>query len=135
MTTPEKLRRRQRIEGVVVILLAIFTVVQGVAFSLEDRDQQRCVEEKFGELSVALDARADLTERETEATRRVWRVYAKAAGLASQDSSNELSPEQENRLRAELVAALLNYQDEARAIQAERKENPLPPYPIGSCDR
>jgi hypothetical protein len=135
MTTPERIRRRQRIEGGVLILLAIFTVIQGVAFSLEDRDQTRCMEDKFRELSVALDARGDLTERETEATRRVWRVYGKAAGLASQDASNELSEEQESRLRAELVAALLNYQDEARAIQAERKENPLPPYPVGSCDR
>ena len=135
MTTPERLRRRQLIEGSVLILLAIFTVVQAVAFSLEDRGQQRCVEEKFGELSLALDARADLTERESIATRRVFSVWGKAAGIVQDRPGSELTPAEEDELQAELVDALLTYQDEAEAIRQERQDNPLPPYPVGTCDQ
>lgn len=133
MTSPERFRRRQRIEGVVLILLAIFTVIQTVAFQLSDRGQQQCVETKFSELSVALDARADLTARETAASAKVWRVWGEAAGLAENAPGHELSPEDEDRLQGQLVDALLGYQREVKAIQAEREENPLPPYPVGSC--
>lgn len=134
MTTPEHFRRRQRIEGVIVILLAIFTVIQAVAFSLEDSDQRTCVERKFSELSEALEARSGLAARESEATRRVWAVYGEYAGIVKGHPNQELTPEDRERLQRQFVDALLNYQAEVKAVQRERRENPVPPYPVGSCD-
>lgn len=134
MTTPERIRRRQRIEGGVIIALAIFTVLQAIAFSLEDRNQRGCMEEKFSELSTALEARSGLATRESEATRQVWDVYGEYAGIVSDDPNRELTPEDRDRLQRQFVDALLNYQAEVEAIQRERKENPVPPYPVGSCD-
>jgi len=134
MTTPERLKRRQLIEGAVLILLAVFTVLQGIYFNLEDRSQRACFEEKFTELSKVSKLRSELAERETAATSNVLRVYAKAAGLVKDDPTQELKPKDEARLQRELVAALLSYQDEITAIENSREKNPVPPYPIGVCE-
>lgn len=134
MTTPEKFRRRQLVEGLVLILLAVFTVVQSVAFSFEDSDQRECFEEKFSELSYALEARAKLAERESTATRDVLLVYAEAAGILRDDPTKELTPQQQKDLQVELVKTLLRYQDEIVEVAREREQNPVPPYPVGVCE-
>lgn len=135
MTTPENLRRRQRIEGVIVILLAIFTVFQAVLFNIEDRAQRDCFESKFSDLSYALDARAGLAERESRATRDVLLVYAEAAGILKDDPTKELTPAQQEALQVKLVKTLLTYKSEIEDIQRERRDNPVPPYPVGICDK
>lgn len=134
MTTPERFRRRQIVEGVILILLAIFSVGQTVAFQNEDSDQRECVEDKFRELTVALDARSDLAGRESRASQNVWDVYARAAGLLKDDPTEELPPAEQEQLQRDLVAALLDYQDTMNDVRRQRAETPYPPYPVGICD-
>lgn len=155
MTTPERLRRRQRIEGTILILLAIFTALQAVYFSLERQEDRRetdnCISKKFYALSVALDERSKLTaqetvlaQRESEQNRALWGLYAEAAGIidkSGKSPQDALTPEQIADLNERLVAQLLEYRDvmnetvdEREQILADRKKNPLPPYPVGTCN-
>jgi len=145
MTTPERLKRRQMIEGTVLILLAIFTVMQAVFFNVkadhsdqESRlradEQRQCLAIKFRELSDTLKKRGALQVRESNAQRRIWAVYSHAAGLVKDDPTKPLKPADQHRLQRQLVAALLGYQEEIKAIQKSRRENPVPPYPLGTCE-
>lgn len=115
MTTPERLRRRQRIEGSLLVLIGLLVLLQSLWFNTEDRQQRRCLEENFSDLSVALEARAKLTQQDTESTRRVI--------LAASTAHS----------RGKLRAALDRYVREQTAIQQERRAHPLPPYPPGTC--
>lgn len=134
MTTPERLRARQIQTGVVLILLGIFTVLQAIVFNLEDRQQRTCLEDNFIALNNALEVRADLAARETKLQHNVWSVYARAAGLLKDDPNEKLSPRDRKQLQREWVAALLEYDEGIQEIQRERRENPVPPYPVGSCE-
>jgi hypothetical protein len=135
MTTPERLRRRQLVEGGLLIVIGILMLGQTFYFNAVDREQRRCVTENFQELSVALDARAALVDRETSQNQALWSIYAEAAGLVNSDDdpSYELGPKEQHRLQEKLVEQLLVYEDAIEEIKAERKENPLPPYPVGEC--
>jgi hypothetical protein len=110
-------------------------IIQSWYFNAQDRDQRGCFEEKFSELSVALDARADLTEKETAQNKALWLIYANAAGLVKDDPTKPLKPADQERLQRELVKQLLEYKDTITTIERERQKNPLPPYPVGVCDR
>ena len=137
MTTPERLRRRQLIEGGILILLGVFIAVQSLYFSLEDRDQRKCFEENFSKLSYALEARSRLTERETNQNKKLWLIYAKAAGIvkaSGKPAEEALTEKQKKELNNALVKQLLSYQSEIRKIEQDRRENPLPPYPVGVCE-
>lgn len=134
MTTPERFRRRQIVEGVILILLAIFSVGQTVAFQNEDSDQRECFEQKFSELTVALDARSDLAGRESRASQNIWDVWARAAGIVKDDPTEPITGPQQEQLQRDLVKALLAYQDTMDSVREERKDNPYPPYPVGICD-
>lgn len=123
MTTPEALRnrqmrllRRQRIEGALLVVIGIAMLLQSVYFSGRDDRQRECLAANFRDLSAALEVRAKLTNRETEAARRV--------NLAELRSKTE----------AEFVDELRRYERAVKAIQSEREEHPLPPYPPGRCD-
>jgi hypothetical protein len=133
VTTPERLRRRQRIEGALLILVGLAMILQGYYFGIQDRDQRECLARNFQELSTALNVRSDLVARETDATRRIWSTYTRAAGYLEDNPTGELPPKKRAKLQTELVAALLNYQSEIKDITRERKENPVPPYPAGEC--
>jgi hypothetical protein len=121
------------VEGTILILLGIFTVLQALYFSVEDRDQRECFESKFNELSRVVQIRGGLAERETSATSGVLDVYAEAAGLVKDDPTKPLKPEDQEQLQRDLVKALLRYQDEINAVQKVRDENQIPPYPVGIC--
>ena len=116
MTTPERFRRRQRIEGAVLIILGLLMLGQALYFNAADSRQRACVNDNFHELSLVLQRRADLVDRETEAARRV--------NLA------ELAVDTE----AEFLYELRRYKREIDQIQQARSRNPLPPYPVGECD-
>lgn len=147
MTSPERLRRRQRIEGVFLICLGAFIAAQSIYFNQKDSDQQDCLETNFVNLSVALNVRADLAQDETAVRKRVdkaeseiWDTYARAAGLLRDDPTAELPPAKQEQLQIDLVDALLNYQavseqaeDAIVKIQLDRTRNPVPPYPVGTC--
>jgi hypothetical protein len=133
MTTPESHRRGQVVLGVFILLLALFTVAQGVKSAQYERETQACIADKFRELSAALNARARLTERETSQNKALWLIYADAAGLVKEDPTEELKPKDRERLQRQLVAQLLEYKKVITEIEKERRENPLPPYPVGIC--
>jgi len=130
MTTPEKLRRRQLKIGLVLILLAIFTVAQGIYFNVRQADQQKCLRENFVALSHALHVRATLSTRESLANRSVLTAFSRAAAHASSTQT----PQEQAKDRKELIDVLVNYQTEVSRIQEIRKNNPVPPYPAGTCE-
>lgn len=133
MTTPENLKRRQLVEGALLIAVGLAMLWQGWYFAGEGREQRECLADNFQELSVALDARANLADRETAQNQALWGIYAEAAGLVRDDPTAELKPEDQAKLQRELVAQLLEYQDVMAGIREERRETPLPPYPAGVC--
>lgn len=134
MTTPERLRRRQRIEAFFLILVGVLMLGQTWYFNTQDSSQRECISDKFRELSIALDVRSESNEKETRAEKEIWLTYAEAAGaLKNKPPQTELPEEQQNRLNKQLIDALLNYQSVVDEIQKDRKKNPLPPYPIGVC--
>lgn len=110
-----------------MILLAIFSVLQGIYFQLNRNDTQACIEDKFRELSVALDVRAELVTQESRAIRQVLLSAASGAG-------EETTPEQARRAREKLGKDLLNYRQVAKDVDRQRQEHPVPPYPVGACD-
>ena len=148
MTTPERLKRRQIREGLVLILLAIFTVVQAVYFNLEDRQQSECVRDNFSEFARVTGFRADigmqdseLQRRETAVSKKIWLTFAEAAGVIKDDPSKPLPPDEQARLNGELVKNLLEYketiseiEEEREQLQRERRRNPVPPFPVGECN-
>lgn len=115
MTTPERLRRRQLIEGVLLISIGFAMLWQTWYFNEQNDEQQQCFVNNFQALSEALDSRSELTAREAEAARRV--------NLAELTSKTE----------EEFIAELNWYKSEMETIQKGRKDNPLPPYPVGEC--
>lgn len=135
MTTPERFRRRQFAEGMVLILLGIGMLLQTAYFNHQDQEQRRCLGDNFAELTVTLTERARLASLESEANKRVWLVYAEAAGLIRDDPTKPVPPEDVPRLQRELVAALLNFQRVVDSVEDERENNPVPPYPVGSCQQ
>ena len=108
-------QRGQAFIGLVVLILAVFTVVQGYYFHAQDEEQADCFEKQFAALSQALSIRGDLTSRESTNTRQVIQSVSVA--------KNE----------AEVQAAFKAYNTEAIKIQQIRTETPIPPYPEGSC--
>lgn len=132
MTTPERLKRRQMIEGSLLVVIGIALLVQALYFQAKAADQRECLTTNFQELSVALDARGDLTQKETAQNKALWLIYARAAGLLK-DPKGELTQKQQQRFQVELVDQLAEYQRVIKKIEEERKEHPLPPYPLGVC--
>lgn len=118
MTTPERLRRRQRIEGVVLILLGVLMVLQSWHVQSNANDQRECLQGNFTALSEALDARGGLAAREGAATEAVIRAVSAADGD-----------------EAALDEAFDAYEREQTAIDKVRADNPLPPFPPGTCER
>ena len=116
MTTPERLRRRQRIEGVLLVVIGLLMLLQSVLFNAQDQRQRECLEDNFTALSNALEVRSELVSRETEAAKRV--------NLAELTASTD----------QEVVEELELYKTEIEEIQRIREENPVPPYPSGECN-
>jgi hypothetical protein len=134
VTTPEKHRRAQLVIGGAVLVLGLFTTSQAILSSQADNAQQDCFERNFREFARVLDARADIQARESVLIARIWQVYTEAAGVLQDDPTKELPPKEEARLQTRLVEALLDYDRGIEAIQQDREENPIPPYPVGTCD-
>jgi hypothetical protein len=115
MTTPERFRRRQRIEGTILLVLGVFTILIAFYFNNEDARQRDCLTRNIHELSDAVQQRGDLAARDSRTTTRVVLDVARAT-----------RQEQVRRSLDRYIAA------QAR-IQQARRENPLPPFPKGAC--
>lgn len=135
MTTPERLRRRQRIEAACLIVLGIGMVVQTAYFNHQQDAQRACFESKFSEFTRTAKLRSGLAEDESAVTRGVLQVYAKAAGIVKDDPTKPLPPADREQLQRDAVKALLEYDTVTREVDQQRQDNPVPPYPEGRCDQ
>lgn len=116
MTTPERFRRRQRIEEGIMIVLAAAMVVQTAYFHGQTDSQQKCLQKTVHELTTTLDARANLSDRDSKNTSEM--ILAVSTAKTPQDFQR----------------ILYKYKATYQAIQQDRKEHPVPPYPPGSCN-
>lgn len=129
MTTPEKFRRRQRLEGIALLILALAVSVSVYYFDHQDDEQRACVAENFSDLASTLAVRGDLSTKEARADQ-----IESSATRQLFDDAFAASDE------ADFLAAYTRYQaglakaDRKRARVAEvRAANPFPAFPEGSC--
>lgn len=116
MTTPERLRRRQRRESAGIVLLAIGLVGASIYFNGQDDAQRRCISTYISVQSETNTIRANILERESVATRRAIRD-----GLSAQT-------------REDVDAAKRAYTRALKSIDAAREAHPVQPFPKGVCD-
>lgn len=115
MTTPERLRRRQRRESAFIAVLAFALGVVVLVYRVQEGRDDRCFEAYLKSDSETSQLRSGLVERESQATRDVLR------------GSGEVTT------REEFEALLAAYDAELRAIDAERKDNPVEPFTTETC--
>ena len=127
MTTPERLRRRQLIEGIIVLLLAIFTTLQAVYFTQQDREQRECLARTVQEITEVNQVRSSLNVRLDQAEQKALLAAGELLG------TNPGDPDHASK-RAKLASDLDAYAEEAAAVEQARKDNPVPTYPEGRCD-
>jgi hypothetical protein len=119
VTTPERIRRRQRIETALVAATMVLSAVSMFVLSLEDD----CVTEQITDLTDALNARSDSTGRLNEATAEVINSFVQAAQRPD-DPDN----------RTPILKALNDYAEVRADVRESRRENPFPPFPTGKCE-
>lgn len=145
MTTPERFRRRQRIEGAILIVLALFTVSYGVWDSGEARGRDKCMVRSFQQSSDVLDARSELGELTTELSLEVDALQSKQIALQKRviqevAVARQRSSEDIDRVFANYDEAVNKISGEAARLRALRKDvlatrkgMALPAYPDGKC--
>lgn len=116
MTTPERLRRRQRRESAFIAVLAMLLCVAVVYFRGQDAAQDRCLSAFVETQNETQAIRSKLVERESAATRAVITAALNANG------------------RRDVARAFRNYRVENRAIDRQREENPVRMFPEGICN-
>lgn len=117
MTTPERLKRRQRIEGVALILLGVVTIAWAVQSDSRDDSQDACVQSFIQDQADTQQIRSGLVEQESEATRK---VISSALSAGS---------------RAEIEEARTEYSRSLQEIDQVRRENPVAELDPDLCDR
>lgn len=123
MTTPERIRRRQRIETALVAATMVLSAVSMFVLSLENERQDDCVTEQITDLTDALNARSESTGRLNEATAEVINSFVQAAQRPD-DPDN----------RTPILKALNDYAEVRADVRESRRENPFPPFPTGKCE-
>ena len=116
MTTPERLRRRQRIESAMIAVLAVCLVAATLYFTARSDRQQACMRAFIDSSSDTSEVRAKLNERESEATRRVIQT-----ALSVQTAE-------------ELVQVRSEYNREIARIAKARKANPVERFAADECE-
>jgi hypothetical protein len=121
VTTPERIRRRQRRETflvVVTILLACGSVIYN---NSRTGATVECQARAFSELSVALNSRADVRKPLDAAVRKVIDSFADAAAVKNPDTKA-------------IVATLEEYRKVSDEYAKKVEDTPIPDYPTGKCD-
>lgn len=116
MTTPERLRRRQRIESAMIAVLAVCLVAATLYFSARSDRQQACMRAFIDSSSDTQEIRAELNERESEATQRVIQT-----GLSVKSAE-------------ELIAVREQYNRSLSQIAKARKANPVERFSADECE-
>lgn len=129
MTTPERLRRRQRREEILLILLGIAVGIVSVYFHGQDVKQRRCIAENTSQLNTVLSKRGELAEQESTANKAESAATRKLIIDAFASESRE-----------EALAAFAKAQERWAAVDhdrdriaRQRDENPIPDFPEGIC--
>lgn len=120
MTTPEKVRRRERLLGIGLVicglLVAVSTYLNDKRDDRQDRQFQDCITSVVGELTDSLTARSNLTEPDAKSVRVLISDLLKA------------------RSEADSRKAINEYNTTQERLAGVRKSNPIPPFPDGTCD-
>lgn len=144
MTTPEKVRRRQRIEIGLVVVVAVGSILYGVFNEREEDVREQCIVEAFAASSKIDRARSKITDRAVEVQERADGVKDRrltALETLVTDAFAAETPDEAlqafarfNQTKEELVKRRENVQD-AKARLVERRENARPPkFPDGKCE-
>lgn len=157
MTTPEKFRRRQRFEGIVLVLLGVFTVGYVLYDSHEAGIRDQCIADSFHDFSTSLTVRSSLTVRTDQLKIRAERLQDQADVLQDEKITNTAHLIKQVFAAAtpqESLAAYFRYQHELNRIQqdsraldhrqdrlehraarvtAKRVKTVIPPFPTGKC--
>lgn len=115
MTTPERLRRRQLIEGTTLIILGILMILQAWYFHHNDLIQKQCLADQITAVTKSYTARAEINQRDSEAKTKVIMEVANA------------------KTGPEVRAALDEFLTTQKNIDIDRKRHPVPPFPPGTC--
>lgn len=146
MTTPERLRRRQLIEGTVLIILSLFLVGTSWTDQRDDAAQRECLADTTQDLTEALNARSEVGLRTNDLRdQRIDLVDERMdfllAILLRSAQNRTPTEEEQQQLREEFIAttqALQQKKTHLKArIEASKKELaaiPIPPYPEGTCN-
>lgn len=119
MTTPERLRRRQRRESAGIAVLAAGLIAAVLYFEGQDDAQRECINSYMSANSQTSALRSKLVERESQATRRFL--------LNATDPEKVQTREQFRKVRATYAKAIAS-------IDEAREANPVQPFPEGVCD-
>lgn len=119
MTTPERLRRRQRIESTFIVILTIALVAAALWFNGQASAQQTCLSTYISINSQTTKIRSDLVSRESKTTRKFL--------LDATDPDKVKTREEFQKIRA-------RYKRSLASIDAARAANPVQPFPKGVCD-
>lgn len=116
MTTPERLRRRQRLESAGLAVLALGLVASVIWTDRQDAQQGECIRSFIEADSETGAIRSQLVEDESQANREViGQVLASTT-------------------REEIDQAEADWRAELDRIDAVRAANPVRPFPVGVCD-
>jgi hypothetical protein len=109
-----KLTRRGLIIGVVILILAMFTVVQGTYYTHESRKKSACQAQYNADFSKALRLRAQWSSEDRAAEIQLWKNF-----LAAKPGEGR--------------AILQKYLDSVARTDKLRAENPLPKLEDRDC--
>jgi hypothetical protein len=115
VTTPERLRRRQRIELVMVLFVGIMLIVQSWYFQRENEQDRACTRVQVEQLVDTLERRGALAQRESDNTASVL--------LAASDATEG----------TDFQPVLDRYKVELAKIKEERANTPIE-FPTGECE-
>ena len=115
MTTPERLRRRQRRETAGIAILAFGLVASTFYFKAQDNEQDECLSAFIQNQTDTSAIRSNLVERESRTTRRIIKgVFTATNGQ-------------------QVRAAYDKYQKAVAQIDQARAENPVKQFPEDLC--
>lgn len=130
MTTPERLRRRQRIEGVFLVVIGVGTLLQFNYFHHQDQDQRDCLYDVIAAQNAALTARGDLAQQDSEINAS---ESAATRGLIVDVFASKSSEEARDSFE-KAVKQWAEVDDRRAEVKKKRAENPIPELPEGTCD-
>lgn len=119
MTTPQRLRRRQRIEGTALLIVGVLFATATYVNEKRDDSQEKCLTDQITKITTAIDARGKLNAANTQATRDV------ILGVAKSTKSKDYSG---------IESVLNEYVITTERTEARRQATKIPPFPNGKCD-